>query len=414
MEIKNERKNQKLKLFYGKDFLNQLFAMNNGSSGLGINPEQIPQSKEQIQLEEDAAKPLRIERGEEKALQYVLLNNYFDDIQTQILEDISVLNLGAVRIETDPIEGIKLARVKPENFLHGKKNDRFFSDSSYFAEVRDIDLGTFKNIAKESSISFTDEEIRQLTGLSNFDDLNSKVEIRVLYYTFKTFFTTVYKKKTNRNTGKINLIDRTKDIGTDKEYSPKYDSDKSEKLTDNYDVWFEGIMCLNTLESGSYGERQIIRHRPVSNMPEFCGKILPPYAAVSPRNRSVVDEVMVMIDSIQELRYGILHHRNTLRGNITEIDPDSIADITLGKEKLTPQEVLSFYFSLNLAFRKTKDEDGDPINGARPLSEIPTGIPYALRELMTQFVSDVQIFNQYFGAVQYDSAKPDPKTQDSS
>ena len=403
MEIKSKRKNEKMKLLNAKDFLTQAAELNGGQSPIPLD--QIPESKEELELEEDSAKPLRIERGEEKALQFVLLDNYFKDKQTQVKDDVTTYNLFGARLHTDPIEGIKIYRVNPLNIIHGEKNDSFFSDSKYFGEVKEISVGMFRNIAKESGLSFSDEELRKIVGCNSYEKIDNRSKIQVIFYAFETFFQKVYKKKVNPDTGKISLIDRTKDIGTDREYNPKSDSYKSEKLIDNYTVWFEGVMVLDA-------DRTIIRHRLVSNMPEFNGKILPPYVICSPREVPLVEELIPAIKSIQQLRYRMLHHRNILKGTITDIDPDSIADITLGKEKLTPEEVLSFYFSLQLSFTKRTDSEGDPINGARPINEMPATIPYALRELTEQYIKEVQAFYFSFGSYQYDQQKADPKTQD--
>ena len=403
MEIKNNRKNDKLKLYNAKDFLEQAAQLNGGQSPIPLD--QIPESKEQIDLEEDSAKPLRIERGEEKALQYVLLDNYFNDKQNQAKQDAAVYNLFGGRLQTDPIEGIKIHRINPYNIIHGERNDPFFSDSRYFGEVKSISVGMYKNICKENEVTVKDEEIRKLLGISNDAKIDNKAKIKVIFYAFETFFQKVYKKKVNPDSGKISLIDRTKDIGTDKEYNPKSDSYKSEKLIDNYTVWFEGVMVLDA-------ERTIIKHQLVNNIPEFNGRILPPYVICSPREIALVKENMPAIKSIQQLRYRMLHQRNILKGTISDIDPDAIADITLGKEKLTPEEVLSFYFSLQLSFTKRADSEGDPINGARPISEIPASIPYALRELTEQYIKELQAWYTAWGAYQYDQQKPDPKTQD--
>lgn len=403
MEIKNNRKNDKLKLYNAKDFLEQAAQLNGGQSPIPLD--QIPESKEQIDLEEDSAKPLRIERGEEKALQYVLLDNYFNDKQNQAKQDAAVYNLFGGRLQTDPIEGIKIHRINPYNIIHGERNDPFFSDSRYFGEVKSISVGMYKNICKENEVTVKDEEIRKLLGINNDAKIDNKAKIKVIFYAFETFLQKVYKKKVNPDSGKISLIDRTKDIGTDKEYNPKSDSYKSEKLIDNYTVWFEGVMVLDA-------ERTIIKHQLVNNIPEFNGRILPPYVICSPREIALVKENMPAIKSIQQLRYRMLHQRNILKGTISDIDPDAIADITLGKEKLTPEEVLSFYFSLQLSFTKRVDSEGDPINGARPISEIPASIPYALRELTEQYIKELQAWYTAWGAYQYDQQKPDPKTQD--
>jgi hypothetical protein len=145
-------------------------------------------------------------------------------------------------------------------------------------------------------------------------------------------------------------------------------------------------------------------------MPEHQGRIIPPYIVIKPRHKSIVEEVIPRVNAIQELRYRILHFRNTLRGNITEIDPDMIANISLGNDKLTPKEVLSMYFTMSLAFRKTKDEDGEPVNQNRPLQEMDSGIPRALIQLSTEFITEIQLLNQSFGIVQYEQSKPNPKT----
>lgn len=403
MEIKNNRKNDKLKLYNAKYFLEKAAQLNGGQSPIPLD--QIPESKEQIDLEEDSAKPLRIERGEEKALQYVLLDNYFNDKQNQAKQDATFYNLFGGRLQTDPIEGIKIHRINPYNIIHGERNDPFFSDSRYFGEVKSISVGMYKNICKENEVTVKDEEIRKLLGISNDAKIDNKAKIKVIFYAFETFFQKVYKKKVNPDSGKISLIDRTKDIGTDKEYNPKSDSYKSEKLIDNYTVWFEGVMVLDA-------ERTIIKHQLVNNIPEFNGRILPPYVICSPREIALVKENMPAIKSIQQLRYRMLHQRNILKGTISDIDPDAIADITLGKEKLTPEEVLSFYFSLQLSFTKRVDSEGDPINGARPISEIPASTPYALRELTEQYIKELQAWYTAWGAYQYDQQKPDPKTQD--
>lgn len=399
--IKDKRKSEKLKLFYAKDFIQQATELNGGQSPIPLDS--IPQSKEQVDLEEQTAEPLKIETAEELVLEAVSRENYFHLIQREALEEAIETNYIIGKVETCPIDGIKLNLVKIENFIHGKTSNRHFSDCPYFGEVKNISVAEFKNIAKESGLKFTDEEIRKLANKSTLDELNDNVEIKVLFYAFKTYFQNVYKKKVNKLTKTIKVIDRTKDVGTENEYKPKGESDISEKVVDNYDVWFEGIMVLDT-------DKTIIKHQLVKNMPEHQGKILPPYIVFKPRHKSIVEELIPRINAIQELRYRILHFRNTLRGNITEIDPDMIANISLGNDKLSPKEVLSMYFTMSLAFRKTKDEDGEPVNNNRPLQEMDSGIPRALIELTNQFITEVQLLNQSFGIVQYDQAKPNPKT----
>lgn len=404
-EIRAKRKEEKLKLFHAKDFIEEAAALNGGMSPIPLN--KIPNSKEQIQLEEEAAKPLRVERGEIKAIQFVALTNNFHIQQKKYLQTAVEKNLVAARIDTDVIEGIKITPINPYSFIFDDSDDTsiFYDDARYFGEIKSISIGMLKNIAAESGLKFTDDEIRKMAKIPSSSIISDSIKVKVMYYAFKTFFQDVFKKKVNRDTKHISLIDRTNDVGTEREYNPKQKSDISEKIVDNYDVWFEGIMVLDD-------ERTILRHRLVKNMPEHKGKILPPYVVCKPRRVGIVEECIPKIDAIQELRLRILHHRNNLKGDITEIDPDAIANIVLnpGEKPLSPQEVLSYYFTMGLAFRRTKDEDGELIQNNRPLSQVPESIPRALIELTNQYISEIQDLQMSFGATQADVLKPDPKT----
>ena len=73
---------------------------------------------------------------------------------------------------------------------------------------------------------------------------------------------------------------------------------------------------------------------------------------------------------------------------------------------------MSLYFAQYIAFDKNIDEfTGDVTQRRSGVNEIPSAIPYALRELTTQFIQEIQLLQQTFGAIQYDEAKPDPETQ---
>lgn len=404
MEIKDNRKNEKLKLLNAKDFLYQAAELNGGQSVIPLD--QIPQSKEQVDLEEETAKPLRVERGEMKALDFFSLSNRFDLIQDQCFDDAFEVNKMVSMVTTDPIEGIKMKRINPDDYVGDEsEKDPNYTNARYHGHIGYITVGTFRNIASQSGLKFTPEQIKKIAGCSNLEDVTDNIKIKVLYYAFKTYFLDVTKKKIDRKTKAIRLIDRSNDVGTDKEYNPKQASDQSEKIEENYDVWFEGIMCLDT-------DRTVIRHRQMQNLPSYKGKILSPYIVSQPRKIGIVEELIPRIDAMTELRLRMLHLRNTLRGNITDIDPDAITDIKLGSDTpLPPQEVLSFYFSLGIRFVKTRDDDGELIQGGKSaLSETPENIPRSLIELSNQYLQEEQKLYRAFGAYQYNQAKPDAKT----
>ena len=402
IEFKNKRKNDKLKLFYAKEFIQEAAQLNGGQSPIPLD--QIPLSKEQVELEEQTAEPLKIEKAESLVLEAVARDNYFQLIQEDVLEEMLITNYGIGKVTTCPVKGVKMEMVKLENFVYGRSSNRYFSDCNYYGEIKTITVGQLKNIAKESNIKLSDEQIRKMARLPEVSTLELSTEIKVLFYAFKTFFDDsavvkkVYSKKVNKNTNAIKLIPKS-------EYKPRSENEKTQDVIDNYDVWFEGVMVLDA-------DNTIIRHRLMQNMAEnkSNGNIIPPYIVMRPRNKSIVEEVIPRIKALQELHFRILHYRNTLKGAITDLDPDMIANVTIGNDKLTPREVLSMYFTKGIRFIKSRDDDGEYIARSANISESDTPIPRALIELTNQFVREIQLLNQTFGAVQYDPMSPDPKT----
>ena len=69
-------------------------------------------------------------------------------------------------------------------------------------------------------------------------------------------------------------------------------SDKSEKITETYPVWLEGVMILDG------DKNQVLQHGKVFSMPEHKGKILPPFIVCKPREICFMEEVIPQIDSI--------------------------------------------------------------------------------------------------------------------
>lgn len=401
LESKTKRKDEKIKMFLGKDIAYQLAEMNGGESPVPL--EDIPQSMEQIELEEQISEPLKIEKAETLVLEAIAVDNLFHLIQKEVLEEMLITNYGIARIDSCPVRGVTIQKVKIENFVHGESSNSYFSDCPYYGEIKNITINQVKNIAKRNGVHLDESKIRKLFGYNNGQELRGNETVSALFYAFKTNIEETfvikrkYSKKAQKKTNAIKFIS--------KDDYKEADNEKTQLLHENYDVWFEGIMLLDS-------EHTIIKHQLMKNMAEdkSTGKLLPPFIVIKPREKSIVEECIPRINSLQELRYRILHFRNTLKGPITNIDPDRIANIVIGNQRLTPLEVLSLYFTKGIRFVKSIDEDGDPINTGFNVAESDSPIPRALIELSSQFITEVQLLNQTFGAIQYDQASPDPKT----
>lgn len=392
LEEKQNRKKEKEKLLYAKDFINDLTQL----TGQEIVPQEaIPQSQEQIDLEEETAEPLKIEQSEQLGIKAVLMDNNFSNIQEQLKKDLLIVDLGVVSVCTDKNSGIKINYEKPESYIYEPGCLADLSKSNYHGVRKSITVRELRRIAINNGIELDDDTINKICRT---DKIHDDRYVDVLFFSFKTSHNDIFKKKINRKTRKVSFIER-------ENYDPKQPSDISQKITQSYDVWYEGVVTLDSTYT-------VIKYNLIENLPEYKGEILPPFIGCSPRlGNSIVEECIGFIDEIQALDFKRQHLEYELRGNITEIDSDTIADISLGEQPLKPKEVLALYFTRGLSFRKTRDKDGEDLNySTTAIREQPSAIPYALRETVDQLTLQINFLKEQFGFATNDETKPADQT----
>ncbi|MGK6342848.1 hypothetical protein ACMGDK_11450 [Chryseobacterium sp. DT-3] len=401
---KKQRKDDKLKLFLAKDFLEQNAMM--GSQPIPL--EQIPQSREQVEIENEIEKPLDEETAEELAIQGIASENKFNTIQWIAAKNIFINGISVVKIWTDKVEGIKIKYVPCKNFIHQETEDPFFSDCRYYGEVESITIAELKKIASRNNVVITNEELKKICLTT--DSINDQTVVKVLNFSFKTFRKDVYKTKKKRENNRVSVINRTRDEGTDKAYIPRHESDISTRLEDIYDVWYKGTMIIG-------GEYKVIEYSLCENQAEYKGISIPPYLAFAPRiskngYNSLVEKAIPKINLYQELDFRVQHFRNQLRGKIVSINPDTIAKIPDGNGGFyTPEDVLSFFFSLGIRFELSTDDDGDQIQTKTALNEIPSTPNHDLNSLVGELMRTENDILKIFGYVGSDNSRADPKDQ---
>ena len=185
---KQNRKNEKLKLLYSKDFFQKI---QQAGGEIPIPLDDMPESEQQIELEE-LRKPLDIEKAEELAILGIFKDNMFEETQHRAFNDALVCGIGWCRPYLDPIEGVRLKYVDAENMFHSKSNDRFLRDVVYFGEFDSLTVSDIKKISSRNNIVITDEQIQEWLGDVAY---NPDAVINVIRYAFKTFHKDVYKVK---------------------------------------------------------------------------------------------------------------------------------------------------------------------------------------------------------------------------
>lgn len=404
-EFKAVRKNEKIKLLYAKDFIQEMAQLNGGQSPIPLDS--IPNSKEELEMEEDQAKPLESETAEEMVLNGVAAENNFSSVQWRVFRDTIIDGVGASKVWTDPIEGIKIKYIPNHNFIHQETLDPYFTDCRYFGHIEYLTVDEVRKIAKRNNIVITDDEFKKILKVT--DSLDDQANIQVFNFAFRTFLKDVYKVKKKRENNRVSILDRTKDEGTDNAYIPKNESDISQRVEDVYDTWFEGIMIIG-------GDNKVIKYSRCENMAEYKSMILPPYIAYAPRisengYNSIIETAIPKVDILQELDWKIQHLRNQLRGKMVEIDQASLSKIPKGGGKFyEPKEIFEFFFTLGITFRNTTDMDGEKINNEMPMREIPSTPNHDIVTLAQEFLREKSLLLEMFGYVGSDNSRTDDKT----
>lgn len=403
--VKSQRKEDKLKKLYAKQEILEIAQLNGGQSTIPL--ETIPESKEQVEIEEDLAAPLENETAEEMVIHGVAAENGFPNIQSRTFRDSVIDGLAACKIWTDPTEGIKMKYVPNDTFIHSHTVDPYFNDCRYFGHIEHLTVDEVRKIAKRNDVALGDDDIKRILLIT--DAVDDQAVIKVLHFAFKTHLKDVYKIKKKRENNRVSVNNRTSDEGTDNEYRPKYESDISQRVEDVYDNWFEGTMIIG-------GDNKVIAYNRFQNHAEYKGMILSPYIAYAPRisengYNGLVEKAIPMVNQLQEVDWKLQHLRNQLKGKMVEIDPASLTKIPKGGGKFyEPNEVFEFFFTLGVTYRITRDIDNDFAGNDIPIREIPSTPNHDIVTLANEYLRLKGSLLEMFGYLGADQARADDKT----
>ena len=133
-------------------------AMQEAQSQLGVNlfpdgADDMPQSQEEVELHMKMKGKLAIETAVEEALKYTFDINDYEETQSRLLEDITVIGLASEKHYTDPQKGITIKYVDPADMVFSYPTSKNFKNVHYFGEVERITVSEFKRITGESILT---------------------------------------------------------------------------------------------------------------------------------------------------------------------------------------------------------------------------------------------------------------------
>jgi hypothetical protein len=387
--------------------------------GVDIAPEDeadFPETQEEVDLFMSLKYKPAIEIAAEEAMRFTLALNDYDEIQSRVIEDITVLGIGAMKHHTDPVKGIQVEYVDPATLVNSYTTERDHKDVNYFGEVKRISIGELKRI---SGGNFTDEQMTKMgqstndwasyhgsnTNESYMEEIQSMM-VDVLFFNFKSTNTLSYKKKYNKSGGyKM----------TEKESTfSKIDADKEntgyEVTKKIIDVWYEGCLVLGT--------EYIFNYKLCENMirPEgYLNITAPNYIVYAPeiyqgRTSSTVGRIIPYVDEMQQIHIKLQQIIAKARPNGIYIDVAGLNEINMGDGNvLTPLEAIKIYDETGNILGTSLTHEGDFNYGREPIKELKNGVIDGLDRLINAYNHYLNLVRDAIGMAQgTDASAPHP------
>ena len=111
-----------------------------------IDPTNLPESPEELELHMQLSYKQSIEIAEEEAISSVLAQNKYDLVRRRLNMDLTVCGIAAAKTNFNTAEGITVDYVDPAYLVYSYTEDPNFEDIYYVGEVKSLTIG---EIAKE-------------------------------------------------------------------------------------------------------------------------------------------------------------------------------------------------------------------------------------------------------------------------
>jgi len=332
------------------------------------DPKELPDNKAELELHMSLTYKQNVEVANEEAINVLLKGSKYDLTRRRVIEDLTVLGIGACKTTFDWSEGAKVEYVDPANLVYSHTDSPYFDDIYYIGEVKYIPIN---ELVKEFS-HLTQSEIEDITKKHNTMNTASmdsdKNKVAVLYFNYKTYMNSVYKvKKTNSGADKS--------IKKDDSFNPPEDKQGDyNRLQKSVEVLFEGALVVGT--------DIMLKWKKADNMMRTksnFNKVKMNYSLCAPKMyrgkiESVVSRIMSFADMIQLTHLKIQQVLSRMVPDGVYLDIDGLAEVDLGNgTTYNAQEALNMFFQTGSVVGRSYTSEGDQNAGKIPIQEISNG-----------------------------------------
>lgn len=369
-----------------KDLLSKI-QQETGVDPFVTNPEELPQTDEELSLYMQIKYKPAIEIAEEEAINTIFDENHYQDTRKRIDYDLAVIGIGMAKHQFLLGSGVEVSYVDPANVVYSYTEDPFFQDCFYWGEIKTLPITELLKIDP----TLTSEQLEEISKYSQswYDYYNvarfyensmfSRDTCTLLYFNYKTTKKMVYKKKILEGGG-------TRIIEKDDKFNPPVemmDEGKFEKLEKTIDVWYDGVMVMGTsfLLKWEMSENMV---RPKSTSQHA----LPNYVAVAPRMykgaiESLVRRMIPFADLIQLTHLKLQQVIARIVPDGVFIDADGLNEVDLGTgAAYNPEDALRLYFQTGSVIGRSYTQDGEFNNARVPITQLTSNSGSAKTQML--------------------------------
>ncbi len=351
------------------------------AEAFGINlyendKENLPGSKEELELHMQLSYKQGIEIAEEIAINTLFDGNNYDLSKRRVYYDLTTIGIGAVKNTFSESEGVVIDYVDPANLVYSYTESPYFEDIYYVGEVKNIPI----NELKKQYPQLNQAELDKIKAAGSYNNTTSWNQFRdgsdggydsntvqVLYFNYKTYMNEVYKVKETA-TGGLKAITR------DDQFNPPEDAEGFAKASRSLEVLYEGAMILGPSMLLEWGMAKNMM-RPKSDY----NKVKMNYSIVAPRMyrgriESIVSRCTGFADMIQLTHLKMQQVLSKMMPDGVYMDADGLAEIDLGNgTNYNPQEALNMFFQTGSVIGRSFTQEGDMNPGKVPIQPLQTG-----------------------------------------
>ena len=388
-----------------------------GANPFMMEPDQLPQTDDELSLYMQLNYKPAIEIAEEEAINTIFDENHYDDIRKRLDYDLTVVGIAVAKHEFLQGTGVKISYVDPANVIYSYTEDPYFKDCFYWGEIKTLPISELMKIDQ----SLTKEDLQQITQYSQswYDYYNVaqfyensmfyRDTCTLLYFNYKTTKKIVYKKK-NFEGGGSRVIEKDDTFNPPAEMMEEGSFEKIEKTID---VWYEGIMVMGTniLLQWKMSENMV---RPTS----ASQHALPNYVACAPRMYKGTIESLCrrMIPFADLIQITHLKLQQVIARTVPDgvfIDADGLNEIDLGTgNAYNPEDALRLYFQTGSVIGRSFTQDGDFNNARVPITQLTSNSGAAKTQmLITNMNHYIDMIRSVTGLNEArDGSMPDPNS----